>query len=88
MKHNPLDMLGGLTATEFMRDYWQKRPLLVKQAFPGLKPPVSTSDLKKLSKRDDVQSRLILQEQGQWQLEHGPLARAWPIDQTARGEQA
>ncbi len=75
MRHNPLEMLGGLTATEFMRDYWQKRPLLVKQAFPGLKPPVSTSDLKKLSKRDDVQSRLILQEQGQWQLEHGPLTK-------------
>lgn len=75
MKHNPLEMLGGLTATEFMRDYWQKKPLLVKQAFPGLTPPVSTADLKKLSKLDDVQSRLIWQEQGQWQLEHGPFNR-------------
>ena len=71
----PLAMLGGLTAEQFMRQYWQKKPLLVRQAFPGLKPPVSTADLKKLSKQDDVQSRLIWQEDGQWQLEHGPFGR-------------
>lgn len=75
MTQKPLSMLGGLTADEFMRHYWQKKPLLVKQAFAGLKPPVSSADLKKLSKRDDVQARLIWQEQGQWQLEHGPFAK-------------
>ncbi|UOD51164.1 ribosomal protein uL16 3-hydroxylase [Orrella daihaiensis] len=73
MTHKPLAMLGGLTAEQFMHHHWQKRPLLVKQAFPGIEPPVSAANLKKLSKRDDVQSRLIWQEQGQWQLEHGPF---------------
>lgn len=75
MTNKPLAMLGGLTADQFMRDYWQKKPLLVKQAFPGLAPPVSIANLKKLSKRDDVQSRLIWQENGQWQLEHGPFGK-------------
>ncbi|HCP28047.1 MAG TPA: hypothetical protein DIT96_00145 [Pseudomonas sp.] len=28
----PLQLLGGITAREFMRDYWQKKPLLVRQA--------------------------------------------------------
>ena len=32
----PLQLLGGISAREFMRDYWQKKPLLVRQAFPDL----------------------------------------------------
>ncbi len=75
MTHTPLAMLGGMTAAHFMRHHWQKKPLLVRQAFPGLVPPVSAANLKKLSKQDDVQSRLIWQEQGQWQMEHGPFRR-------------
>lgn len=75
MTNKPLAMLGGMTADQFMRQHWQKKPLLVRQAFPGLKPPVSSADLKKLSKRDDVQARLIWQENGKWQLEHGPFGR-------------
>jgi 50S ribosomal protein L16 3-hydroxylase len=71
----PLALLGGLSAAQFMRDYWQKKPLLIKQAFPGLKPPMSAATLKKLSKSDDVQSRLIWHDQGQWHLEHGPFDR-------------
>lgn len=75
MTSKPLTMLGGLTAEQFMRDHWQKKPLLVRQAFPGLTPPVSAADLKKLSKQDGVQSRLIYREDDQWQLEHGPFAK-------------
>lgn len=75
MTNQPMALLGGLTASQFMRDYWQKKPLLVKQAFPGLKPPVSVANLKQLSKSDDVQSRLIWRDNGQWQLEHGPFSR-------------
>lgn len=75
MINQPLPMLGGLSPAQFMRHYWQKKPLLIKQAFPGIKPPVSVTSLKRLSKSDDVQSRLIWQEKGQWNLEHGPFGR-------------
>lgn len=75
MKQPFLTMLGGLTAAQFMREYWQKKPLLVRQAFPGIEPPVSTTQIKKLAKSDEVQSRLIWQDQGQWKLKHGPLLR-------------
>ncbi|WP_243701923.1 cupin domain-containing protein, partial [Pseudomonas aeruginosa] len=30
----PLQLLGGLTAAEFLRDYWHRKPLLVRQAIP------------------------------------------------------
>ena len=35
--HSPLPLLGGLTPTQFMRRHWQKRPLLVRQAVPGMR---------------------------------------------------
>lgn len=73
--NHPLTMLGGLSPAQFMRHYWQKKPLLIKQAFPGLKPPVNVTNLRRLAKSDEVQSRLIWQEKGQWQLEHGPFGR-------------
>ena len=73
--NTPLTMLGGLTAAEFMKTYWQRKPLLVRQAFPGFKSPVSIPALKKMSKRDDVESRLIWRENKQWQMECGPFGR-------------
>ncbi|MGN6580452.1 MAG: ribosomal protein uL16 3-hydroxylase [Bordetella sp.] len=71
----PLPLLGGLTPADFMHRYWQRKPLLIRQAIPGLKPPVPAAALKKLAKRDDVESRLIWREEGQWQMERGPFAR-------------
>ena len=32
----PLALLGGLTPAQFMRRHWQKKPLLVRQALPGV----------------------------------------------------
>ncbi|CAM4075188.1 JmjC domain-containing protein [Bordetella tumulicola] len=71
----PLTLLGGLSASDFMRRYWQRKPLLIRQAIPHFKPPISIANVKKLSRRDDVQSRLIWREQGVWQMEDGPFAR-------------
>ena len=71
----PLTLLGGLTAAQFMKTYWQKKTLLVRQAFPGFKAPLSVSALKKMSKRDDVESRLIQREKDQWQMDCGPFSR-------------
>ena len=73
--NQPLALLGGLTPAEFMKTYWQKKPLLVRQAFPAFKPPVSIAGLKKLAKEDDVESRLIWREAHQWQMENGPFGR-------------
>ena len=72
--NKPLALLGGLTPTEFMKSYWQKKPLLIRQALPGFKSPISAAALKKLAKADEVQARLISREGDQWQMEHGPFA--------------
>jgi len=71
----PLPLLGGLSPADFMRRYWQRKPLLIRQAIPGFKPPLNIAALKKLARRDDVESRLIWREDGAWQMEQGPFAR-------------
>ncbi len=58
-----------------MRRHWQRKPLLIRQAVPGLKPPISAAALKKLARSDEVESRLIWREEGLWQMERGPFAR-------------
>ncbi|HLU02844.1 MAG TPA: cupin domain-containing protein [Advenella sp.] len=73
--HTPLTLLGGRSPAEFMRTYWQKKPLLIRQAIPGFISPVAPAGLKKLAKRDDVESRLIWQEKDEWNMENGPFAR-------------
>ena len=71
----PLPLLGGLSAAQFMRQYWQKKPLLVRQAIPAMVPPIERGALFALAEREDVESRLIRQGKAGWTLRHGPLAR-------------
>jgi 50S ribosomal protein L16 3-hydroxylase len=73
--NQPLPLLGGLTAAQFMRRHWQKKPLLIRQAIPGFTPPISRAALFELAGQDDVESRLIRKKGEAWQLRQGPLAR-------------
>lgn len=70
-----LQLLGGLTPRQFLRDYWQKKPLLVRQAFPDFESPLSPDELAGLSLEDCVESRLIIEHGAQpWELRRGPFA--------------
>lgn len=68
-----LAMLNGLTAQQFLSEYWQKKPLLIRGAFPGFKDFVSLESLQALAQRDDVLSRLITEREGEWSVKQGPL---------------
>ena len=75
----PTALLGGMTPSAFMRRHWHKRPLLVRQALPGVQPPVTLARLRELAARDGVESRLVSHDGTRWHLRRGPLApRAWP----------
>lgn len=71
----PTPMLAGLSPAQFMRKHWQKKPLLVRQAFDGATPPATLKELAALAARDDVESRLVTAFDGDWKLRHGPIAR-------------
>ncbi|WP_341582131.1 cupin domain-containing protein [Marinobacter metalliresistant] len=71
-----MDMLGGLTPSEFLRDYWQKKPLVIRQAFPGFRCPVSADELAGLACEEGVESRIVIEnDDGKpWQLHNGPFS--------------
>ena len=69
----PLGLLGDMTPAEFMREYWQQRPLLIRQAIPGYKPNLRPADIRKLVKRDEVESRMIWHDEDGWQMSDGPF---------------
>lgn len=71
----PLQLLGGITAREFMRDYWQKKPLLVRQAIPGFESPISPDELAGLALEEEIESRLVIEHGSHpWELRRGPFA--------------
>ncbi|RZA23956.1 MAG: cupin domain-containing protein, partial [Proteobacteria bacterium] len=76
MKSNtPLQILGGLTAAEFLRDYWQKKPLLVRHAFTDFENPLSADELAGLALEEEVESRIVIEHGAQpWEMRRGPFA--------------
>jgi 50S ribosomal protein L16 3-hydroxylase len=70
-----LPLLGGLTPQQFMRRHWQKKPLLVRQALPGVAAPISRTALFDLAAGDAAESRLVQRRGDGWSLRRGPLPR-------------
>jgi len=70
--------LGELTPERFLRDYWQKRPLVIRQAFPGLESPITAEELAGLSCEAGVDSRIVIEKGGEhpWQAIYGPMDEA------------
>ena len=71
----PREMLGGLSPAQFMRRYWQKKPLLIRNAFPDFKPFLNRQALFAMAAEEAVESRMIVSKPAGWQLKHGPFAR-------------
>jgi 50S ribosomal protein L16 3-hydroxylase len=76
-----LPLLGDLTPAQFLRDYWHKKPLLIRQAIPGFKPLLGFDALAELAGRNYIESRLITHFGGEWEMQHGPLAELPPRTQ-------
>lgn len=79
----PLTLLGGHTPRKFLRDYWQKKPLLVRGAFPKFDEPLTIKEIFSLAARDEAESRLIEGAGKRWSLTHGPI-RAKRVAETKR----
>jgi 50S ribosomal protein L16 3-hydroxylase len=65
----------GMPAAEFLRDYWQKKPLLIRNAFPGFVSPISPEDLAGLACEEAALSRIVAHqpEGDRWLVQHGPF---------------
>src|SRR3546814_9696446 len=65
----------GMPAADFLRDYWQKKPLLIRNALPGFVSPIEPEDLAGLACEDAALSRLVRpdREPDAWTVRHGPF---------------
>jgi 50S ribosomal protein L16 3-hydroxylase len=62
---------------EFIRNYWQKKPLLIKHQGPEFKDPISAEELAGLACEYDVESRLVTASRtGPLELKHGPFTES------------
>jgi 50S ribosomal protein L16 3-hydroxylase len=68
-----LTLLGGLSVNVFLRDYWQKKPLLIRQAIPGFNGLVDQQQLIALAFTEEVQARLVTQRQRKFVLKQAPF---------------
>ncbi len=57
----------------FLRDYWQQKPLLIKNPWGMWRTPLEPDELAGLACEDEVESRLISHKHGTWKVEHGPI---------------
>ena len=71
--NQPLALLNQLTPSEFLDQYWQKKPLLIKAAIPNFKGLLSAEELAGLACEEDVQSRIVEYKKGVWHAQHGPF---------------
>ncbi|MDO6642482.1 cupin domain-containing protein [Acinetobacter guillouiae] len=74
----PLDVLGGITAEQFLSEYWQKKPLLVRNALPEIANILVPNDVMELALDENITARLIKQKDkdpNQWSVKSSPLIK-------------
>lgn len=74
----PLDVLGGITAEQFLSEYWQKKPLLVRNALPEITNILVPEDVMELALDENITARLIKQKDKdpkQWTVKNSPLIK-------------
>ena len=72
----PAQMLAGLTPSQFMKRHWQKKPLLIRNAFPDFQPLLTRPQLFALAGQETVESRLIVHQTSGWTLRQGPFSKS------------
>ena len=67
--------LGEFSLETFLAEYWQKKPLLIRNALPNLELPLAADELAGLACEEFVESRLVIQDgvSDRWELTHGPF---------------
>ncbi|MGD1983413.1 MAG: cupin domain-containing protein [Chromatiaceae bacterium] len=69
-----MGVLKDMESSHFIANYWQKQPLLIREAMDPALFPVSPDELAGLACEPEVESRLVIQHgPAEWQLAHGPF---------------
>lgn len=65
--------LNNFNTKQFLNQYWQKKPLVIKQGFANFIDPLDENDLAGLSQESSIDSRIVSQTNDTWQVSHGPF---------------
>jgi 50S ribosomal protein L16 3-hydroxylase len=77
MRLNPKNhILGKISNDVFLKKYWQKKPLLIRDAIKNFKSPITEKDLFKIAQNETAISRLIEYKHGIWQVKYGPFKKS------------
>jgi 50S ribosomal protein L16 3-hydroxylase len=65
--------LNNINLKTFLGQYWQKKPLVIKQGFNDFIDPLDEHDLAGLSEEQSIDSRIVSKTDNTWQVDHGPF---------------
>ncbi|WP_064662507.1 cupin domain-containing protein [Pseudoalteromonas sp. MQS005] len=65
--------INELSEQAFLSQYWQKKPLLIKAGFKDFQDPLDANELAGLAMEDSIESRIITNNNQQWQSHQGPF---------------
>jgi len=65
--------LAHFDVETFLRDYWQKQPLLIRNPWAQWTNPVDPDELAGLACEPGIEARLVQQKRKTWLAEHGPF---------------
>ena len=65
--------INDLCEQEFLNQYWQKKPLLIKQGFTDFQDPIEAEELAGLAMEESIESRIVTNHNNDWQVYQGPF---------------
>lgn len=65
--------INGMSVSDFLANYWQKQPLLIKGGFTDFEDPIEPEELAGLAMEESIESRLITNHDDTWEAHHGPF---------------
>lgn len=67
----------NINIAEFLETYWQKKPVVIKNAFKDFVDPISAEEIAGLSLEEMIDSRFVSNKDSQWTAQHGPFEESF-----------
>lgn len=59
----------------FLKEYWQQKPVVLKNFFSQFEDPIDENDLAGLAQEEDIDARVVSNVNGRWNVTQGPIKR-------------
>ena len=58
---------------DFLKNYWQKKPVVLRKAFADFHDPITPNELAGLALESEIESRIVTNKDGKWDAQYGPF---------------